>query len=267
MDSIIKSRRATLYIVLCCIFLTNALVAELTGVKIFSLENTFDVSPANIHILDFTLDFNLTTGVLLWPVVFITTDLINEYYGKHGVKKISYITTFFLLYSFLMIWLATKVSPAEFWTNTHKENGLDINKAYNTIFGQGMSIIVGSVTAFLFGQILDAYIFQYVRKFTGSKLIWLRATVSTAVSQLIDSFLVLWIAFHLLAEPGTAWPLGMVFSVGVINYLYKFTVAILLIPVLYAAHFLIERYLRQDVQQPLPSPVNSPEPAGLHDQA
>lgn len=246
MDSIIRNRRASLYIVLSGIFLTNAIIAELTGVKIFSLEKTIGVSPANISILDFVLDFNLTTGVLIWPVVFITTDLINEYFGRHGVKKISILTTVFLLYSFIMIWVATKVSPADFWIDSHKGDGLNIDLAYNKIFGQGLNIILGSATAFLIGQILDAYVYHRVKKYTGSKLIWMRATVSTAVSQLVDSFLVLYIAFHLLTEAGSAWPIAMVFSVGTINYIYKLGSAILLIPVLYAAHYLIEKYLKKD---------------------
>ena len=115
-----------------------------------------------------------------------------------------------------------------------------MERAFDAIFGQGRLIIFGSIVAFLIGQLVDVLVFQAVKRRTGEKMIWLRATGSTVVSQFIDSFVVLLIAFH---WGGPRWPLGLVLSIGLMNYAYKFIVAVLSTPVVYAAHGIIERYL------------------------
>lgn len=239
-------KRNLLFIVLCGIFLTNALVAEMIGVKIFSAETTLGLQPAHINLLGFTLDFNLTAGVVLWPFVFITTDIINEYFGKEGVKRISYLTAILISYAFIVIYVTTILPPADFWMNFNSKdnegNAFNINYAFQTIFRQGLGIIIGSLTAFLIGQLLDVFVFHKLRKLTGSKLIWLRATGSTLVSQLIDSFVVLFIAFFVFGN----WTIEQVASVGLINYLYKFFIAIALTPLIYLAHYLIDQYLGKE---------------------
>jgi queuosine precursor transporter len=243
-------KRNSLFIALCGIFLTNALVAEMIGVKIFSAEALVGVQPAHLNILGFTLDFNLTAGVMLWPFVFITTDIINEYFGREGVKRISYLTAALIAYAFIVIYITTLLPPADFWIGINKADGtgksFDINYAFQTIFRQGLGIILGSLTAFLIGQLLDVFVFHALRRATGSKMLWLRATGSTLVSQLIDSFVVLFIAFFVFGN----WTMEQVFSVGVINYIYKFFVAIALTPLVYLGHYLIDRYLgKEDAQQ------------------
>jgi len=241
------SKKQNLFIILGAIFLTNAILAELIGVKIFSLENTLGFQPVNLNIFGYVLDFNLTAGVMIWPVVFITTDIINEYFGKAGVRKISFIAVGCIAYAFIMIWIVTKLSPAEFWLEVNGSdptgNTFDVNFAFNKIYSQGLGIIIGSMVAFLIGQLLDVVIFQRLRKLTGEKMIWLRATGSTLISQLIDSFVVLAIAFYILAPEGSKWPFSQVMSVGTLNYIYKFVIAILLTPLIYLAHYLIDRYL------------------------
>jgi uncharacterized PurR-regulated membrane protein YhhQ (DUF165 family) len=86
------SKKQKLYIILCGIFLTNAITAEIIGTKIFSLDQTLGFDGSNISFLGFDLSFALTAGTLNWPIVFITSDVINEYFGKKGVKFISYLT-------------------------------------------------------------------------------------------------------------------------------------------------------------------------------
>lgn len=247
-----QKKKVHLFTILAGIFLTNAIVAEIIGVKIFSGEATLGLAPANLELLEgFILDFNLTAGAVIWPVVFITTDIINEYFGKKGVRKISFITAGLIAYSFVVIYVVTLLDPAAFWldVNSTDPNGNDfnINYAFKTIFRQGLGIIVGSLTAFLIGQLLDVYVFQKLKKITGEKMIWLRATGSTLVSQFIDSFVVLGIAFYLLAPEGAQWSLAQVTAVGLINYIYKFAVAILLTPLLYLAHYLIDQYLGKEL--------------------
>jgi uncharacterized integral membrane protein (TIGR00697 family) len=243
-----SSKKQQLFMVLGGIFLTNAILAEMIGVKIFSAEKTLGLNPANIPLLDgFVLDFNLTAGAVIWPIVFLTTDIINEYFGKKGVRKISFLAAGCIAYSFLVISLVTGLAPADFWLDVNGKdpngNAFNINYAFSTIFRQGLGIIVGALVAFLLGQLLDVYIFQKLRKWTGSKMIWLRATGSTLVSQLIDSFVVLFIAFYLLAPEGGKWSMAQLMSVGMINYIYKFAVAIAMTPLIYLAHYLIDNYL------------------------
>ncbi|GAA5039821.1 membrane protein [Marivirga lumbricoides] len=239
-----QSKKRNLFVILSGIFLTNALLAEILGVKIFSAEKTLGLAPAQIPMFgDYVLDFNLTAGVIIWPIVFITTDIINEYFGKKGVRKISFLTAFFILYSFLVIFVVTKLTPADFWIEVNAgKNNFNINDAYSLIFRQGLGIIVGSLTAFLVGQFLDVLVFQKLRKFTGEGKIWLRATGSTLVSQLIDSYLVLGIAFYLFGN----WSFEQIVSVGTINYIYKGVIAIILTPLLYLAHGLIDSYLGKE---------------------
>jgi uncharacterized integral membrane protein (TIGR00697 family) len=235
------NKRQVLFLLLACFFLTNVILAEIIGTKIFSLEATLGFSPLAIRFPFFaeTLSFNLTAGVVLWPFVFITTDIINEYFGKAGVRYISALAALLIVYVFLMLWLVAGLSPATFWVEINQP--LDINLAFERIFLQSLGIILGSLVAFLIGQFIDVSVFQGLRRLTGSQNIWLRATGSTLVSQFIDSFAVLWIAFYLFGQP--QWSLEQVLAVGFVNYFYKFAVAILLTPLLYVAHWLIDAYL------------------------
>jgi len=241
-----SKKKDNLYIILCSIFITNAVLAEIIGVKIFSFERTIGVSPAQIQIYkDYVLDFNLTAGVVIWPFVFIFTDVINEYFGRKGVRKISIITAVLICYVFFIVWTVTELEPAQFWLDINSKddqgNPFNVDFAFNRVLMQGMGIMVGSVTAFLVGQLLDAWVFHRLKTITGSKMIWLRATGSTMISQFIDSFLVLFIAFYFFSN----WPIEQVISVGVINYIYKVGAAILLTPLLYLAHYLIDGYLKK----------------------
>ena len=241
------AKKRNLFIILSGIFLTNAILAEIIGVKIFSAEGTFGMAPAQIKLLDgFVLDFNLTAGAVIWPVVFITTDIINEYFGKEGVRRISFLTAAFIAYSFIVISIVTLLEPAAFWLDVNSTdpdgNEFNISYAFNTIFRQGLGIILGSLVAFLIAQLLDVFVFHRLRQITGSGKIWLRATGSTLVSQLIDSFVVLYIAFGIFGN----WTTGQLISVGIINYIYKFGVAILLTPLIYLGHYLIDGYLGKE---------------------
>ena len=249
MELELEQKKNRLFIALSGIFLTNALIAEMIGVKIFSAEATLGLAPANLNILGFTMDFNLTAGAVIWPVVFITSDLINEYFGQPGVKRISYLTAGLIAYSFLVIFLTMKLPPAGWWLEAYSHdnagNYFNMDFAFNRIFGQGQRIILGSLSAFLVGQLVDVFVFQKLRKITGHKMLWLRATGSTLVSQLIDSFFVLFIAFY-----GT-FPNTQIVAIGLTNYIYKFTMAILLTPLIYAGHSIIDKYLGKEHAQRL----------------
>jgi len=249
--SILKNKPTRLYIILAGILIANAMVAEFMGVKIFSLEETLGWQPLNIRLLGDQYSFNLTCGVLLWPVVFVMTDIINEYYGLRGVRFTSWLAAILISYSFIMLFAAMHTTPNAWWITSKQSAGIEnMNNAYNGIFGQGLGIIVASMTAFLLGQLVDVLVFRRIKKRTGEKHIWLRATGSTLISQFIDSFVVLVIAFYFypkwVPNQGSAWPLNQVIAIGIVNYIYKFIVAILLTPVIYLVHHWIEKYLGKE---------------------
>jgi uncharacterized integral membrane protein (TIGR00697 family) len=240
------NKKTFLYLLLASFFITNALIAEFGGVKMFSVEKLLGISPLQLNLFAVITDLNLSVGVLIWPIVFVFSDIINEYFGKKGVQRISFITAGMIAYSFLIILMWTDMPPADFWL---KLNGLDsmgrpfdINFAYTTIFRMGLGIIVGSLTAFLVSQLVDAYVFHYFKKLTGHKFLWLRSTGSTLVSQFIDSFLILFVAFYFLGN----WSIEQVFKVGLIQYTYKVLLAIVLTPVIYIVHALIDAYLGKE---------------------
>jgi len=233
-------RRNNLFLILGFFFLTNAIVAEFIGAKIFSLEKTIGIAPLNLKILGDSYNMDMTAGVLLWPFVFILTDIINEYFGPKGVRKLSYIAVLMLVYSFVMVRAAMGLEGADFWQFSAQNLGIkSMTNAFNSVFGQGLMIILGSLVAFLIGQIIDAFVFAQIKKKSQNRFIWLRATGSTVVSQFIDSYVVLVVAFYL----GGNYSLKWVLQVGTINYLYKLAMAIILLPLLYFLHHVIDNYL------------------------
>ena len=215
---IFNSKREILYVTLAGFFITNAIVAEMIGGKL-------------IEINLFSFSFKMSMGIVPWPVVFIATDLINEYFGKAGVRRLSLITAGLIGYSFVLLYAGMKIPAASFSPVQDKE--------FYTVFGQSMWIIVGSLIAFLVSQLIDVFVFWFFREMTGEKFLWLRSTGSTVISQLIDSFIVLGIGFLL---PGKI-SFSDFINVGFTNYSVKLIIAILLTPLIYIGHFLIERYL------------------------
>jgi uncharacterized integral membrane protein (TIGR00697 family) len=243
--NILNNKSTKLFIILGGVFIASALIAEVIGVKIFSLEDTLGIKRANINLFGSPFSFHLTAGVLLWPVVFIMTDIINEYYGTRGVKFLSYLTIGLISYAFLIFTGAINLSSSEYFSIGNNIDKPD--NAFRGIFGQGMWIIIGSMIAFLVGQVLDVLVFHRIKKITGEKSIWLRATGSTLISQLVDSFVVLFIAFYvgkrIQTGQGEPWSLHQVLVTGTGNYIYKFAVAIVLTPLIYFIHGRIEKYL------------------------
>ena len=242
--NILAKKENKLFLILGGFFIANALIAEFIGVKIFSLEGTLGIEPLVYSLFGEEMSFNLTAGVVLWPVVFIMTDIINEYYGTRGVKFLSYLTVGLIIFAFAMVYAAIYLTPAAWWISSAADAGVpNFQLAFAKIFGQGLWIILGSLVAFLIGQILDVAVFHKLKSITGESKIWLRATGSTLVSQFVDSFVVLIIAFKL----GADWSWALVLAVGFNNYFYKFFVAVVLTPVIYLAHSLIDRYLGKEL--------------------
>jgi queuosine precursor transporter len=238
------TRGQKLFVVLAAFFVANAVLAEFIGVKIFALEDTLGVAPFEWNLFGQTGSLNFTAGTLLWPIVFIMTDTVNEYYGARGVRFISWLAVALILYGFGFAYLAIHLAPATWWVGVASDQGVpDYQAAFAAVFGQGLWTIWGSVIAFLIGQLIDVSVFHRIRAATGERHVWLRATGSTAVSQLVDSFVVLYIAFVLGPQK---WSMSLFYAVGTLNYLYKMTAALALIPLLYLARAAIHRYLGRD---------------------
>src|SRR4030095_12980279 len=163
--AIIKDKPTRLFVFFTAFFVANALIAECIGTKLFSLEKLLGTHPANITLFGQSgLAFTLTCGVLLWPLEFVMTDIINEYYGPKAVRRISYIAVGLISYAFVMFYLAIHIPPADFWIGSKAQLGINkMQVAFNGIFGQGMWIIMGSLCAFLVSQIVDVTIFLRIK--------------------------------------------------------------------------------------------------------
>ena len=238
-QKILSDRPTKLFVSISAFFVANALIAEAIGTKLFSLEGLLGLRPADFTLFgESGLAFTLTCGVILWPLEFVITDIVNEYYGPRAVRRISFTAVALIAYAFVMYFIAIGLPPAQVWLNSSNTQGVEnIQTSFKAIFGQNMRIIVGSVVAFLVSQVIDVTVFHKIKKATGDKHLWLRATGSTLVSQLVDSYVVLFIAFSGIFK----WQL--ILAVGIMNYLYKFFMALILTPVIYLVEKRIEKYV------------------------
>ncbi|WP_395625735.1 queuosine precursor transporter [Daejeonella sp.] len=246
-----KTKESRLFLILGSFLIANAILAEFIGVKIFTVEGSLGIQKFNIDMFGVPdLSFNMSAGVITWPLIFIMTDIINEYFGIKQVRFLSILAAILISYAFLVVGFAMNLAPSDFWINqTINNESLNMNNAFSAIFGQGMWIIVGSIVAFLIGQMVDVIIFHRIKKMTGERLLWLRATGSTLASQFIDSFVVIFIAFYI--NPQYNWSWQMVAAIGIVNYSYKFIVAIIMTPLLYVVHNIIDRFLGKDLSAKL----------------
>ncbi|RFS18726.1 VUT family protein [Chitinophaga silvatica] len=238
---LLRDRPTKLFVLFASFFVANALIAECIGGKLFSLERLFGL-PVHTFTLfgESGLAYTLTAGVLLWPLEFVMTDIVNEYFGPRAVRRISYIAVGMISYAFFAFWVAMSVPADGWWLGSKSDQGIpNMQDAFVGIFGQGMWIIFASLVAFLVSQIVDVTVFHRIKRHTGEKHVWLRATGSTVVSQLVDSFIVLFIAFKI----GNGWSWQRVLAICVVNYSYKFVIAIALTPLIYFMKSRIERFL------------------------
>lgn len=224
----LEPRRQMLFMILGGVFLGNALLAEMIGGKLFQVATPWHT-------------FTLSCGVVIWPVVFVTSDIINEYFGRAGVKRLSFLAAGVIAYAFFAVWVCQFVKAAGF-------SPID-DASFRTVFLQSQWIIVGSITAFLLAQLIDVTVFWLVRRRTGHRYLWMRATGSTLVSQLIDTFVVGFIGLYLPYRLGFSsrtddpFTFAVYLNTSTSGYVFKFAVAIAVTPALYIIHAIIDRYL------------------------
>jgi uncharacterized integral membrane protein (TIGR00697 family) len=229
----LNGRRQWLFVFLAGLFVTNAITAELISNKLIEIPISFSISGNKIG------PFVTIVGVIPWPVVFIITDLLNEFYGEKAVRRISWITAILIAYCFIIVSIALQLPAKEI-----PGSSLATNAEFGKVFGQAQAVIIGSIAAFLLSQIMDATLFHWIKRKTGNRYIWLRSTGSTVISQMVDTIVVLYIGFVLTG----AITMNDFFNIAPTNYLLKLGIAILLTPVIYLGHYLVRKYLREDIQ-------------------
>lgn len=215
-----KSKKDIVFLVLSGFFITNAIVAELIGGKLIQFFGLFTQS----------------IGIILWPIIFVLTDLINEHFGKDGVKKLTYITVGLISFTFIILSIAIAIPSTSFSPVS--------SQAFEVVFGQSRWIIFGSIIAFLASQLVDVHVFNVFKKTTGNKFIWLRATGSTVISQLVDTFVVQFIAFVVPKK----WTMHEFIINASWGYAFKLIVAIALIPLIYIGHYVIQKIINSKNQ-------------------
>lgn len=229
MNSVFSSnKKIWLFVFLSGLFVTNAVTAELISNKLIQIPLEFSFLNTKIG------PFVTIIGILPWPIVFLLTDLLNEFYGRKVVQKLSWITAILIAYCFILVGISLKIPAFSI-----PDSSLADDNAYNLVFGQAQMVIVGSICAFLLSQLLDAFLFDKIKRKTGDRFIWLRSTGSTIFSQIIDTYVVLYIGFVL---NGTM-SLSDFWKIAPVNYSLKLLIALALTPLIYLGHYSIRKYL------------------------
>lgn len=212
--------RHRIYVYLCGVFLTALLIGDTIGSKLFTVEVPLGVT---------TLRATLSAGAIWFPITFLLTDVINEFYGARGARFVTFLGFFMAILAFGIIAVARLIPAAPF---------SPIPQAmFEQVFGGANRIFAASIIAYLVGQLCDIAVFQYAKRKTGGAFIWLRATGSTLVSQLLDTVVVTWVAFY------GVLPQDELRRTATTSYAVKLILAVGLTPVIYAMHALINRRL------------------------
>jgi queuosine precursor transporter len=210
--------RHKIFMYLAGVFLTALLIGDTIGSKLFVVDIPLGFT---------TLKATLSVGAIWFPITFLLTDVVNEFYGAKGARFLTFLGFFMAILAFLVILASRHIPAASFSPIPHD--------MFNQVFGGANRIFVASITAYLVGQLIDIAVFQWAKRKTGGAFIWLRATGSTLISQLIDTVVVTYVAF--LGVLKTEDLHGMVAT----SYVVKVMLAIGLTPVIYALHSLIHR--------------------------
>jgi len=200
------SREDKFYIILVSIFVGSITIASVLASKIINIWGIF-----------------VPAGVLAYSITFIATDVISEVWGKERANFTVLGGFVALLCALVLVQFSLWWPKAPFWNQ---------EEAFQTILGTTSRIIIASFVAYLASQFHDVWAFHFWKKATDGRYLWLRNNLSTAVSQFIDSFLFITIAFYGVLP---IWPLIM----G--QWIVKFTIAVLDTPIIYGVVWLIRK--------------------------
>jgi uncharacterized integral membrane protein (TIGR00697 family) len=237
----IIERRVGLFIFLAAAFCTALVVGDLTGAKLFE-----------VHV--FGLDVLMSVGMLSFPVTFLLTDLLNEFYGSKAARFVTWVGFVMGLASIITIIACVRV-PIAALTRAPGWTGVTDDQ-YASVFGGSLRILFASLAAYLAGQFADIASFHAFKKLSHNKLLWLRATGSTFISQLIDTVLVQSLAWYGMMPNSQIWHI-----VGS-SYVVKLLIAVGLTPLIYGGHVIMERWL--GIEPVILGEDGEPLPYGQH---
>jgi len=172
--------------------------------------------------------FELSVGILPYPITFLITDVISEIYGKKKANQVVIAGIFASFFSMLIILVANYTSALE---------GSPINnETFNKVFGLSPIAVLASMLAYLFAQFIDIRIFHFWKRKTKGKHLWLRNNFSTFSSQFIDTFTVVFLlcSFNVL-------PWNMFSTLLISGFLFKIIIAALDTPILYGIVYLFKK--------------------------
>jgi uncharacterized integral membrane protein (TIGR00697 family) len=189
----------------------------------------------------------ISVGIIPFPVTFLLTDVVNDFYGRRGARFLTLLGFAMAVLAWIMLQLGNVLPAHESTYFTQAE--------FSKIFGGSAQLFVASMVAYLLGQFLDIHVFQFWKALTQSKHLWLRATGSTLLSQIVDTVVInvvfwAWTAasdptsFLGKMTPGDRW--AWVFAKVAREYGIKLVVAILLTPAVYGIHAFVVRVLKID---------------------
>jgi queuosine precursor transporter len=223
-----------LYVVLAAVFVSCLLLGDVIGGK------TIPTFPIFGHDLG-----PISVGIIPFPVTFLLTDVVNDFYGRRGARFLTLLGFAMAMLAYGLLQLTTALPPHESTYFTQPE--------FAKIFGGSAQLFVASMIAYLIGQFLDIQVFQFWKALTRSRHLWLRATGSTLLSQIVDTVMINMIFWLWTASSDPTSFLGMkssseryawIFAKIGREYLIKVVVAVLLTPVVYGLHAAIVRWLR-----------------------
>lgn len=240
------TRAQLVYLWLAAVNVTVLLLANIVGVKLFVFRDV------DLGFGAFNIEH--TMGMLPFPITFLLTDLLNEYYGRRATRRVAYIAFTMAGLAWGLLWISRQFPTLEGIPGTATE------EAYELIFGASSLMYLASIAAFLVGSLLDISLFGLFKRLTGGRFVWLRATGSTVISQLFDSLIVTFLFFYifprLLGQESATFEFTL--KTAFTGYILKFFIAVILTPFIYAG-----RALLRDVVglQPLPTDVNRLPPS------
>jgi uncharacterized integral membrane protein (TIGR00697 family) len=217
-------KRIGLFVALAAVFVTCLVVGDLIGVKVIGGK-----------VPGVGWSWATTVGMTAFPITFLLTDLLNEFYGKRAARFVTWVGFGMALLTFALITVASAIPFADFtrgpdWTGTNEA-------AFNNVFGGGQRMLVASITAYLASNLVDISVFHVLKRLTKDRMLWLRATGSTLVSQLIDTLVVTSVAWYGVRS---ASDIATMMSSA---YVLKIFIAIAMTPLIYAGHAVVERLL------------------------
>lgn len=236
MSSRFARRQERVYMILAGVFLGTLGIINMLGLSRF-VDLSFTVG-------DWTIPMLIPLGVLPYPVTFLCTDIISEFYGKARANMIVWIGLGVNLWIFFIVWLGGVLPPHidALPVASHPDY------AFFTMRTLTMGAIMGSMIAYLIAQLLDVHLFHFCKDLTKGKHLWLRNNVSTLISQFVDTVIVISVAYYFSKEMlhlSETAPLHGLMKIIFSAYCFKVIAALLdTIPFYLSVHFL-KRYLGQ----------------------